>query len=260
MTSGYIHGGTDPREVARLERQGDWTAAFSFPRFTALPGERVLDLACGVGAMASRLVKTFPGIDVVGVDVSAAQLRASRQNHPSIPIARADGTRLPFADETFDRVHCTWLLEHVDQPAAVLRDVRRVLKRGGNCHFVEVDNWSFTTKPVQPEAHELLRLLNATQARAGGDPGIGPKLPRFLQAAQFRRFTLEPVLLVGTAARPTFFKDFVEEFTAIFDSVDEALGESARPLIVKAKAQLDSLLHTPGGELRYTAYIAQAWR
>jgi len=124
--------------VARLEKQARWCAPWMLERFDAKPSMRVLDLATGVGAMAHELVARFPGIALVGVDLSATQLASARGK---CPLARANAATLPFHDDTFDRVHCSWLLEHLSPHAAVavLRDVRRVLKRGGYCHFTEVD-------------------------------------------------------------------------------------------------------------------------
>lgn len=259
MSAGYVHGATDAREIDRLERQAAWTAAFTFPRFDAAPGLRVLDLACGVGAMAARLNEAFPGCALVGLDLSASQLAACRQGHPEIAVVRADGTRMPFADGTFDRVHCSWMLEHVPAPAEVLRDVRRVLKAGGVAQFIEVDNWSLETEPRLTDVHDLLRRLNEAQVRAGGDPGIGPKLHHHLEAAGFRRFSLEPVRLHATHAQPGFFAGFVEEFTGIFEGLDESLPHE-QALIARAVAQLRGALTNPDATLDYTAWLARAQR
>lgn len=260
MADGYIHGATSPREIARLEKQGDWTAAFTFPGFGAGPGERVVDLACGVGAMSSRLMKAFPGVHLAGVDLSPTQLAACRANHPHLPVLRADATRLPFPDGSIDKVFCSWLLEHVTSPVAVLREVRRVLKPGGMCQFVEVDNDSLVTRPLLPATHEALRRLNAAQVRAGGDPGIGVRLHHAFRAAGFRRFTIEPVALHGTQARPAFLAAFIDEFVEIFESVEGALGPEGRPLLEAAMAELRSLAHAPAAELKYTPVLARGFR
>ena len=135
---GYIHGSSDPAEVNRLERQAQWAAAWMLRDFDAPAGTRVLDLATGVGAMVVGKVPNpvgahFPGIRLVGVDLSPTQLQWARKNHPDVPLARANAARLPFADATFERVHCSWLLEHVSGTVAVkiLREVHRVLRDDG---------------------------------------------------------------------------------------------------------------------------------
>ncbi len=260
MTSAYVHGSTDDREIARLEKQGAWTASFTFPHFDAAPGMRVLDLATGVGAMAHRLLEAYPGIDLVGVDLSATQLRAAKRNHPRLAVVRADATRLPFADATFDRVYCSWLLEHVPSPPAVLREVRRVLRPGGYCQFIEVDNATFRTTPSFDEVNATLRALNAAQVKAGGDPTVGQVLHRHFAAAGFRRFTLEGHVLHATHRTPELFARFVDEFAEIFEGLDESLGPSMASVIARAAEQLRSLPGRPEGEMRYVPVLAKGWR
>ena len=129
--SGYVHGEPDDDEVARLVRQARFVAMFSLDTFEAPPGARVLDVGTGVGAMAAQLVRLCPGIELTGVDVSPAQIARARALHPIATYVQADATCLPFADGAFDRVHMSWVLEHVRDPLAILREVRRVLRRGG---------------------------------------------------------------------------------------------------------------------------------
>jgi ubiquinone/menaquinone biosynthesis C-methylase UbiE len=258
--SHYVHGSTDAREIARLEKQGDWTAAFTFSAFDAAAGMRVLDLATGVGAMAHRLVAAYPGISLVGVDLSAQQLAAARANHRVLPLARADATRLPFADATFDRVHCSWLLEHVPDPVAVLREVRRVLKNGAYCQFIEVDNASFRITPDFAEVTATLRALNEAQQRAGGNPFVGQVLGAYFENAGFSRFSVEPRALVGSHADPAFLATFIDEFAEILEGLDESLGSAMVPTIETAAAQIRSLANKPDGEMRYVARLAKGWR
>ncbi len=258
--SQYIHGTTTPQEIARLDVQGDWTASFTFDTFDAAPGMRVLDLATGVGAMAKRLLKSFPGIDLVGVDASTTQLQAAQQMLPHVTFVEARAEALPFESESFDRVHCSWLLEHVSNPEAVVKEVRRVLKRGGYCQFIEVDNASFASTPLLGNVNALLRTLNAAQVRAGGDPFVGQRLHHIFKAGDFRRFTVEPRRLVATNATPDFMRRFIEEFVGIFESVEASLGEEHRPTIQAAVAELKSLPGHNPASLRFTAMLAQGFR
>lgn len=259
MTS-YVHGTTTAREVARLEKQADFTASFTFDTLDLKPGHRVLDLATGVGAMGVRLLRLCPGIHLTGVDLAPAQLAASRQNHPELPVLRADATRLPFPDATFDRIHCSWLLEHVPAPAQVLAEVHRVLKPGGMCHFIEVDNATFGTTPACPSVAEVMRRLNEAQQRGGGDPFVGRRLETLFASAGFERVQLDRRLMLGSRVEPRFFQAFIDEFAEIFEGLDESLGKEAMPLIESAITELRGLWDAPGGELRYTPSIARAWR
>jgi ubiquinone/menaquinone biosynthesis C-methylase UbiE len=90
----------------------------------------VLDLGCGRGGVVElfwRDVKLAAGLDP---DVpSLTEHRA-----PGMPVIRGRGEHLPFADESFDLIVCLWVLEHLERPEVVLREVRRTLRPGG--HFV----------------------------------------------------------------------------------------------------------------------------
>jgi ubiquinone/menaquinone biosynthesis C-methylase UbiE len=258
--SEYIHGGSDEREVKRLEKQAQWGAPWMLQRFDVPPNARVLDLATGVGAMAGWLLERFPGVRLVGVDLSAGQLGWARRNHPSLPVARATGAALPFADATFDRVHCSWLLEHVsaDVATAILREVRRVLRPGGYCHFTEVDNSTFRTSPTSPDIDAVMAALNEAQQRGGGDPYVGQQLPRLFKAAGFEKVEISPLTIHGGGEDPVFFQGFIDEFAEIFESLDEALP-GMRERAQRAAAQLRAL-KAQGGTMDYSATIARGFR
>lgn len=258
MSSGYIHGGTDAREVARLQKQADFVAPWSLERFDAKPGMRVLDLATGVGAMARQLLQRWPGIRLVGADLSPMQLASAHRSLPGLPLVRANAAKLPFADRTFERVHCTWLLEHVPSAVAVdiVREVHRVLAPGGYCHFTEVDNSTLTTSPRLEAVDAVMKRLNDAQSRTG-DPFIGPKLEGYLKQAGFARVQARPHLTVGSHEDPAFFQAFAEEFAEIFESLDEAQVDGA--LIAKAAADLRALPSRPTARMTYSATIAVGW-
>ena len=256
---GYVHGSTDAREIARLDKQAAFVAPMTFPTLALKPGDRVLDLATGVGAMATRLAQQFPGIHLVGVDLSAPQLRACRVNHPELIVLRGDATRLPFADGTFDRVHCSWLLEHVPSPAAVLREVHRVLKPGAFCQFIEVQNSTFGITPPSAEVDEVMALLEAAQRAAGGDPDIGVRLEALFGAVGFSRVQFSRPPMRGSSAEQRYFAQFVDEFSDILEGLDESLGVERLALIRTAVAHLRSL-PARNGEIRYTPVIAFGWR
>jgi ubiquinone/menaquinone biosynthesis C-methylase UbiE len=257
VSAPYVHGSTDAREIARLEKQARFVASWALAHFEAPPGARVLDLATGVGAMAGQLRAVREGLTLVGVDLSASQLWACRQNHPEVPVARADATRLPFPDRTFDRVHCTWLLEHVPSPVAVLREVRRVLEPEGKSFFVEVDNHTLLTHPPTPAVAALFAQQNAAQERALGDPYIGPKLEGYFREAGFTRIHARGLPLHTSAQTPALFEALVVEFAEIFEGLDESLP-GAGAAMAAASRELRGLLTVPGAFVHYTPWLCTA--
>ncbi len=256
----YIHGGTDAREVARLETQARFVAPWSLAQFDASPGMRVLDLGTGIGAMAQELADRFAGITLVGLDRSAAQLAAARARHPVAEYVQGDATAMPFEDASFDRVHASWLLEHVPEPLDVVREVRRVLKPGGIAHFVEVDNATLRTDPPLAVVREVMDAIDAAQVRAGGDPYVGRTLSALFHRAGFFDVQARSLPLVGDATDPRFFRAFVEEFAEIFESVDEALGPSLVSRLADAASRLRALPSTANSAIHYAPVIVRASR
>src|SRR5262245_21624300 len=92
----------------------------------ALPGLRVLDIGCGAGATMDHL-KRYGRPH--GIDLSALPLRYSRQrgHHRTL---RASATELPFDSESFDLVTALDVIEHLENDAQGLAEIRRVLKPG----------------------------------------------------------------------------------------------------------------------------------
>lgn len=107
---------------------------------------RWLDVACGTGALFDIL--HADGRDVVGIDVSADQLRVARLHDARTPVIQGDATRLPFPTGAFDGVTATFVHTDVDDVAPVFEEAARVLRDGGTLvhvgthpcftgHFVE---------------------------------------------------------------------------------------------------------------------------
>ncbi len=96
----------------------------------AEPSDVVLDVATGTGLVA-RALRVQYGCDVVGLDRSADMLGAALALDGHIPLVRGRAESLPFGDESFDHLTFTYLLRYVDDPAAVLRELARVVRPGG---------------------------------------------------------------------------------------------------------------------------------
>lgn len=107
------------------------------------PGDRVLDVATGTGMVAIELVHRY-GCDVIGLDQSremlaGAQAKLDRDSELAerIELVRGEAESLPFADGEFDHLTFTYLLRYVDDPAATLRELARVVKLGGRVASLE---------------------------------------------------------------------------------------------------------------------------
>lgn len=98
------------------------------------PGARVLDLGAGPGDGTAMLADT--GAVVTGVDFSRTMVEAARRRHPGLTFHESDAEVLPFAAGAFDAVVSNCVVHHLARPAAVFREVSRVLAPGGRFAFV----------------------------------------------------------------------------------------------------------------------------
>jgi SAM-dependent methyltransferase len=137
---------------ARARRHARFFALTRLPR-----GARVLDLGCG--AIGLRALE--PALDITGVDL------LERPDYPGRFVQADAAAGLPFADEEFDLVYCSSVIEHVPQAgrAAFAAEVRRV----GRGWLVQTPAWSFPLEPhsLLPAAHWLPVRLRRPYWRLG---------------------------------------------------------------------------------------------
>ena len=114
------------------------------------PGQTVLDLAAGTGTSSQPFADR--GAEVVPCDFSLGMLKVGKRSRPHLPFTAGDGTRLPFADATFDAVTISFGLRNIVDPDAGLREMRRVTRPGGRlvvCEFSHPTNRLLRTVYVE---------------------------------------------------------------------------------------------------------------
>jgi demethylmenaquinone methyltransferase/2-methoxy-6-polyprenyl-1,4-benzoquinol methylase len=115
-------------------------AARTFAKILSQPNARVLDLCCGTGDMAFALHRGGPDSHITGADFSHAMLvLASAKSSSDRPVKwiEADALQLPFPDQSFDLVTSAFGFRNLADYDAGLREIRRVLRPGGEYGILE---------------------------------------------------------------------------------------------------------------------------
>jgi ubiquinone/menaquinone biosynthesis C-methylase UbiE len=135
------------KKYARLARRYDkrWayyvdaTARETARRLCLKPGEAVLDVGCGTGALLSLLSRMHSPDRLCGVEPIAQMLAVARRRlDPRVALCRGWAQRLPFADQRFDVVVCCNVFHYLRAAPRALREMRRVVRSGGR---VVITDW-----------------------------------------------------------------------------------------------------------------------
>ncbi len=148
----------------------------------AAPTDTVLDVATGTGMVAQALVSEYR-CRVVGLDQSADMLAVARGRDgvfADLVLGRAEA--LPFPDASFDHLTFTYLLRYVDDPAGTMRELARVIRRGGRIASVEFGLPSFPWRApwwlyTRLGLPVLGRVVSARWMSVGAF--LGPSIERF---------------------------------------------------------------------------------
>ena len=181
-------------EIRRLDAQVDlfWREERHILRRAGLSdGMAVLDCGCGPGRLLELLSSEFNGLSLTGIDidptlVTVAKDRLAAVGLDDITIAQASVEQPGLPDEAFDFITMRLVLEHVVDPVAALRSVKRLLKPGGRIAIVSND-FAFHTRtwPDVPELDDLYGAYIANRRADGGSPTIGRRVPQILREAGF---------------------------------------------------------------------------
>ena len=195
--------------LARLAQISAVTAykALSYNLLDLKPGERAVDVGCGLGADARELAWRVGATgSVVGVD-SSAEMIARATDATDADAARtlrfvtADATALPLETGGFDALRADRLLQHVDDPLQALVEFRRVLRPGARIVLVEPDWKTMAVYPGSADGADNDHCVAAIfdwQVAHTRHPLIGRQLRMLLALAGFVSISVTPVAYAST--------------------------------------------------------------
>jgi ubiquinone/menaquinone biosynthesis C-methylase UbiE len=205
--------------TAAFARRIEWRRMMRW--LDAQKGEKILDIACGAGELSLKIAER--GCEVYGIDLSEEGIKSARRLSKRVK-ARCefmvgDAERLPFADGCFDKIICSSSLEHFNNDARALGEMRRVLKADGRV-ILTVDSLTYPISPELKERHRKMCAVNHYYTRE--------ELAKALNAAGFQARRSE--YLLTSFLTSYFFKRWIKNNrTGVEDLLVAAL---AHPLLL----------------------------
>ena len=184
----YTHGHHESVVRAHASRTAENSAAFVIPHLTA--GTSVLDVGCGPGSITCDFAELVAPAKVVGLDRSAeivaqAASLAAERGVENVEFVTGNIYDLDFEDETFDLVHAHQVLQHLTDPVAALREMRRVAKPGAIVAVRDADFHGMSWYPEVRELDDWMELYQRIARRNGAEPDAGRRLVSWAQQAGF---------------------------------------------------------------------------
>jgi len=177
----YTHGHHESVLRSHRWRTAENSAEYLLPHLSS--GVSVLDVGCGPGTITGDLASLVTPARVTALEVTEdalnlARAEIARRGLTTVDFVVGDAHRLDFADDTFDVVHAHQVLQHLGDPVAALRELRRVTRPGG---LIAVRD--FAWYPRLPELDDWLALYERVARGNGGEPDAGRRLLAWAHAA-----------------------------------------------------------------------------
>jgi SAM-dependent methyltransferase len=192
MSAVYTHGQHDSVLRSHRWRTAENSAAYLIPYLC--PGASVLDIGCGSGSITADLAGLVSPGRVAALDASAQALSHARRTVAergltNVDFQLADVLSLPYPDGAVDVVHAHQVLQHLADPVAALREMRRVCRPAGIVAARDADYEAMTWYPAVPAIEEWLALYRTVARRNGGEPDAGRLLLSWARQAGFTDIT-----------------------------------------------------------------------
>lgn len=186
-TDTYSHGHHESVLRSHRWRTAENSAAYLLPRLRA--GQDLLDVGCGPGNLTLDLASRVAPGRVVGIDASPgviATAAAGNDRPGQVTFATGNVYALEEEDGRWDVVHAHQVLQHLSDPVAALREMKRVARPGGLVAVRDSDYAAFAWAPLSPLLARWNEVYHAIARRNGAEPDAGRFLLGWAREAGFR--------------------------------------------------------------------------
>jgi ubiquinone/menaquinone biosynthesis C-methylase UbiE len=187
----YTHGHAESVLAAHRWRTAENSAPHLLPYLRA--GQDVLDVGCGPGTITVDLARRVAPGHVLGIDLAEGPLAGARATaaDQGVPVTFAVGDvyALDLPDDAVDVVHAHQVLQHLGDPVAALREMRRVCRPDGVVAVRDADYAAMTWFPADARLDRWLELYSQVARSNGGEPDAGRRLVSWARAAGFSQVT-----------------------------------------------------------------------
>ncbi|WP_341954414.1 methyltransferase domain-containing protein [Salinibacterium sp. TMP30] len=171
----YTHGHHESVLKSHTWRTIANSAAYLEPHLQA--GLSLLDIGCGPGTITAEFAERLSPGKVVGLDAAPAAIeKASAFAAVNLSFIVGDAYALPFGDNSFDLVHAHQTLQHLADPVAALREMKRVAKPGGLIAVRDVDYAGTICFPEIPGLRVWADVYDSVHRSNGEEPNAGRRL------------------------------------------------------------------------------------
>ena len=171
----YTHGHHESVLRSHRWRTVDNSAGYLVDHLAS--GCSLLDVGCGPGTLTVDLARRVAPGSVVGIDSAESIVQQARDDTPveiaNVEFREGDVYALDFESSTFDVVHAHQVLQHVDDPVAALREMRRVGRPGGIVAARDADYGNMAWHPQDDRLDRWLGMYRAVAVANGGQPDAG---------------------------------------------------------------------------------------
>jgi ubiquinone/menaquinone biosynthesis C-methylase UbiE len=181
----YSHGHHESVLRSHRWRTAENSAAYLLPHLR--PDHRLLDVGCGPGTITADLAARLTSGAVVGVDASDDVIEVARTDHvaENLVFETGDVYALGFPDDSFDVAHAHQMLQHLSDPVAALREMRRVTRPGGIVAARDSDYGAFVWTPTDSELTRWMAVYHEVTRRNRAEADAGRYLHRWAREAGF---------------------------------------------------------------------------